>query len=161
MSAASTFTNLIIPAFTGWPLKTSDHPTKHNGGCSLIYSLKIIIHWIIKLDLCIWACICILIFPIEFLFIFFQKLHTHICITYILYVFYKFILIVTSKLPLFYLLSFFFKISLCKRSNLSNSWMIDIYWYMCLGFWRDVFQLHFMSIGMKVSFTYIQNKWSM
>ena len=72
MSAASVLTCLIIPAFTGWPINTSDNPTKQN---MVVCYLKIIIHLIIKLK---YVCICMV--PIEFLFIIIQILPTYMCV---------------------------------------------------------------------------------
>ena len=90
MSAASVLTCLIIPAFTGWPINTSDNPTKQN---MVVCHLKIIIHLIIKLK---YVCVCMV--PIEFLFIFIQILPTYMC------VYNRFTENVTNKTAIFFFL---------------------------------------------------------
>lgn len=127
MSAASMCICLIITAFTGRLLNTSDNPTKHNGGCLLICHLKTIIHLIIKHRLYV-------LYVSHSILIYIPTKITHGL------VYNRFIETGSVKLPFFGLLpSFSFKTSVCKRNKLSKSWVTHIYWWMCLSTQRELF----------------------
>ena len=135
------FICLIIPAFTGWTLNTSDNPTKHNAACLLICHLKIIIHLIIKLN-CVFVC-----FPSNSC-LYSHKYYPRLC------VYNRFIEIVTSKIAIFLFASFFSSETfLCERSNLSKCWMMHIYWWMCLQTRKELF-LFLFSCQQEINFKY-------
>lgn len=141
MSAASMFICLIIPAFTGWPLNTSDNPTKHNSGCLLICHLKIIIHLIIKLN-CVFVCFA------SNSCLYSHKYYPCSC------VYNRLIEIVTRKIAIFLFASFFSsKTFLCERSSLSKCWMMRIYWWMCLQTRKELF-LFLFSCQQEINFKY-------